>query len=940
MKFLTKYLSVVFAVVATQAAGQFIDVTAANGIVNINEGTFDGNGVSFYDFNDDGLDDITLANGADGLLFYQNNGGTYSQVSFNIQPPVGYHIVMVLWADYDNDGDPDLLTTQLGGRLQLWENDGAYSFTDIGAVAGLDATLREFWGAAWCDYDHDGFLDLYVAKYYDELNDFNQDHKGLLYHSNGDGTFTDVTVNAGVDLMPRAIFQPVFFDYDMDGWEDLFLVIDRNAWTNEMFRNNGNGTFTKVSVAVGLNHAFDAMSGTVDDFDNDGDIDLYVTNGLPGNRLYRQNADHTFTNIAVSAGVTVNQICWGALWLDYDNNTLQDLYVATTSSTFGFGPQQNKFFINEGGGLFTDGTTTVGMLGDNYPTFCVAMGDVNNDGYYDLVYNCNDPFPSRLWQNDGGSNHYLSVDLEGVYSNRDGIGTMIHCYAGGAHYIRFTCSGENLAGQNSDKEIFGLGSVASVDSLVVEWNSGLVDKFYGLGVNQFLHIVEGSSQATISLAGNHSICAGDSLYVQASALLPYAWNTGSDEEGLWLTEEGVYFISASLGDMTFTSDSLNLSFYQPVVYEAAVTDQQCPGVADASATLNVAPDEVVAVTWSTGETGLGIGLLWPGEFSFTGTDANGCTFWGEVLVVEAMPFTDTVEVSHVHCAGIDDGAAVLSMVNAEPAGVLWSTGTTSLEVTGLAPGNYIYEGLTTLGCAFSGSVWVEPADTLQATVQVTDVYCSGADSGEANLTITGGQAPHVPDWGEDDPAALTAGSYTVVVTDAYACTDTVHFVVNEPPAISLSVVTEDAQESGAGGTAMAVVSGGVPPFQYDWGSGPAGEEGLTGLEPGDYLLTVIDANNCAAYTLFSIGLIPGVPDGVSSTAVITHEGDGQYVLTFAALGLRDMLISNAEGRMVRVIRSAERSVRLDLSREATGVYLVVLRDAMGRAHETFRLLRP
>jgi len=289
---------------------QFIDVTLEQGIVNVNEGTFDGNGVSFYDFNYDGWDDLTIANGADEPLFLINNQGNYEPVewSMDIDPPA--HIVMMLWSDYDNDGDADLLTTQLGGPLELWNNDGYFSFTEVSDEAGLDNGSWEYWGAAYCDYDHDGCLDLYVAKYYDDdLFDVSPDHRARLYHSNCDGTFTDVTLAAGVQLTPRAVFQPVFFDYNHDGWEDLFLVIDRNAWTNELYLNNQDGTFTNVTVATGLNQAFDAMSGTVDDYDNDGDLDIYVTNGWPGNKLYEHNSDHTFTNIALSAGVTVNLIC-------------------------------------------------------------------------------------------------------------------------------------------------------------------------------------------------------------------------------------------------------------------------------------------------------------------------------------------------------------------------------------------------------------------------------------------------------------------------------------------------------------------------------------------------------------------------------------------------------------------------------------------------------
>ncbi|NNE55931.1 MAG: CRTAC1 family protein [Flavobacteriales bacterium] len=536
----------------TSACAQFVDVASQHGIANINEGTYDGNGVSWYDFNYDGWDDLTLANGDEGLLFFVNDNGSLVETELNLPIEPIAHVIMVLWADYDNDGDADLVTTQLGGHLQLWENDGSFNFTDISTSVGLDTGIREWWGAAFCDYDHDGFLDLYVAKYYDWLNNFDPDHESILYHNEGDGTFADVTISAGVHLPPQATFQPVWFDYNDDGWEDLFLVIDRIVWENRLYLNNGDGTFTDVSAASDLDVKINSMTGSICDYDNDLDFDLYVTNGPTHNYLFNNQDDGTFIETTYAAGLQVDKTSWGAQWLDYDNNGWADLFVGTTGAFFG-GGEQNRFYENNQDGTFSDMTFSSGIWGDESPAMVSAMGDFNNDGYYDFATNCNDPFLSSLWQNDGGNNHYLSVSLEGVIANRDGIGSKLTCWVDGDAFVRYTHCGEDLAGQASRKEIFGIGAATLVDSLRIDWNSGTVDIHYDILPDQHLQLTEGQAFCQYDQCscmgdfnGDHSIDIPDLLMfltgMGCSGICPYDLdgdsNTNSSDILLFLSVIG------------------------------------------------------------------------------------------------------------------------------------------------------------------------------------------------------------------------------------------------------------------------------------------------------------------------------------------------------------------------------------------------------------------
>lgn len=500
----------------TSSYAQFLDVTDLHGIDNINEGTSFGNGLSFYDFNRDGWDDLTLANGADEPQFYVNNNGTLELTTLNILIQPTEQIEAILWVDYDNDGDADLFTSQRGGRIQLWNNDGEFNFTDVSVEADLEQGNWDWWGASFCDYDHDGDLDFYAAKYYDTLNNFDPDKESVLYQNDGDGTFTDVTTASGVDLPPQAMFQPVWFDYDGDGWEDLFLVIDRIVWMNRLFKNDGDGTFTDVTLESGTGQLINSMTGTIGDFDNDLDFDVYVTDGPYTNILLENMGDGTFSEIAEEAGLLVNETSWGSLWLDYDNDALQDIFVGTAG--FMFGAEQNHFYKNVGNQVFIEWIDEVGLLGDNSASLTSAMGDINNDGYYDFATNNNDPMPSKLWLNDGGSNNYLSIALEGTIANRDGIGSRITCYTPDGTYVRYTHCGEDLCGQCSRKEIFGLAQTTVIDSLSVEWNSGTVDWHFNLLVNRHYELVEGEEFCLLDdcscpgdYTGDHQIDVSDML---------------------------------------------------------------------------------------------------------------------------------------------------------------------------------------------------------------------------------------------------------------------------------------------------------------------------------------------------------------------------------------------------------------------------------------------
>jgi hypothetical protein len=351
----------------------------------------------------------------------------------------------------------------------------------------------ENYGAGFADYNLDGYLDLYICNYNSTADPATLEN--YLLRNNGDLTFSDVTAQAGGGNGVQLTLGCVWFDYDKDGWPDLFVFNDKEIYDNALYHNNGDGTFWNLASFTGTNHAINAMSGTSGDYNNDGWLDLYVTNGpIVGNLLLKNNSGFTFTNEAAVSGVQVFDMCWSAQWIDYDNNMWQDLYVAVRD--WDETPTPNHFFINNGNGTFTYDVDQEHFPNDDRIGWSNALGDLNNDGFQDLVQFTDYASPMGLWLNEGNNNHYIKVSLTGVVSNRDAVGSWIECHAGGVAQHRYTYCGEDYLAQDSQHEIIGLKQFSVIDSLVVHWPSGLTESWYDVQADQHLEITAGSTLTT------------------------------------------------------------------------------------------------------------------------------------------------------------------------------------------------------------------------------------------------------------------------------------------------------------------------------------------------------------------------------------------------------------------------------------------------------------
>ena len=521
----------------TQQAGiHFVHLKGNKGVANIMDEA--GPGVCVFDFDGDGWPDIYLVSARDlygrGLVarnaLYRNNGdGTFTDVTEKAGVPgTGYGLGCVV-GDYDNDGYPDLYVMQYGKNV-LYHNNGDGTFSDVTAKAHVDGTdfgTRLHLGATFFDYDRDGNLDLYVGGYVDFGPEVKQTcitagaesscppgqyrgSPGVLYHNNGDGTFTNVTKAAKIYQPNGKILSVLASDYDNDGWPDLFASND--GMEIYLYHNNHDGTFTEsgLQAGVGLNEdggTMAAMCLSVGDYDNDGLLDLYVSDfaEVP-HHLWRNTGGGAFEEVSRKAGIatiTARFLSFGGGFTDYDNDGWVDLFIANghvyqgveSSTVKGHYKQINLLFHNNRDGTFTDVTADAQAHGNGFSVPRLGRGaafaDLFNDGHEDIVVGNNDDPPSLLRNRSGASNHFVSFKLVGTRSNRDALGARIRVKAGGISQTREIAAGGSYMSQSDLRAHFGLGPSTLVDRVEVTWPTGIRQEFHSVKADQFYVIEEG-----------------------------------------------------------------------------------------------------------------------------------------------------------------------------------------------------------------------------------------------------------------------------------------------------------------------------------------------------------------------------------------------------------------------------------------------------------------
>ena len=510
-----------------------------------------GSGVALLDYDNDGWLDIYLLNGSTidavkgvespprAMLLHNNHDGTFTDVTEKAGVANERWGFGVAVADYDNDGWPDIYVSNYG-KNRLYHNNHDGTFTDVAEKAGV-ALGGWSTGPTWGDYDHDGLLDLFVPGYvhydldrpilagkggvpegacqYRGVNVFcgpmgllgESDH---LFHNNGDGTFTDVSLKAGVaDREGRYGFASVFADVDDDGWLDLIVANDSTP--NYLYRNRHDGTFEDISYLSGFalneeGRAQASMGIALGDFNHSGRLGLFITTFSDDYKtLYRNDGDASFTDISFKAGLgnpTIPFLGWGTGFLDFDNDGFLDLFIANghvypIADQRDWGTtwaQRPQLFRNLDGAKFQEVPPATGSgLAAVVCSRGAAFGDLFNDGHIDVVLNNLDSSPTLLRNVVNNGNHWITLKLiGGPKSPRDAIGAKAFLTAGGVRQRADVFSGGSYASSSDPRLHFGLGSASKVDKLEILWPSGAREEVTVPCIDCIVQLTEGKGGAT------------------------------------------------------------------------------------------------------------------------------------------------------------------------------------------------------------------------------------------------------------------------------------------------------------------------------------------------------------------------------------------------------------------------------------------------------------
>ena len=502
-----------------------------------------GAGCAFLDYDSDGWMDIYLVNSGScdfftpspplrNALYRNNRDGTFTDVTEKAGVPGGGYGMGVAAGDYDGDGFPDLYVTQYG-RSILYHNNGDGTFADVTEMAGVAAPG---WAssAVWFDYDNDGKLDLFVCRFVDfsksknhrcgapnlpalaGLNEYCYPRiytpmPSWLFHNNGDGTFTDVSQKMGIADNPGKSWGVVATDINNDGWLDLFVSNDTTA--NFLFVNREGRRFEEIGFTSGVAYgeggkARSGMGVDSADFNQDGWMDLFVTDlNHELYAFYLNKHDESFDDVAGPSGIAnASKLMsgWGVKFFDFDNDGNLDLFIANGHPDDLIEKIYDSVTYREPLLLFQNtGTELKNISRESGPAFArplsargLALGDFDNDGAVDVLISNNDSAPVLLKNNAGGKNHWLGMRLTGKKCNPDAVGARISWQAGDLRRNTMKVGGGSYLSSHDPRIVLGIGARQKLDWVEIKWPkpSTLVQRFTKLPLDRYISIVEGEEK--------------------------------------------------------------------------------------------------------------------------------------------------------------------------------------------------------------------------------------------------------------------------------------------------------------------------------------------------------------------------------------------------------------------------------------------------------------
>lgn len=515
-----------------------ISFTNSNMLLNNNNNGFNsGVAIGISDLNNDGLDDLVRLNQGRVLTFdYQNADGSFTQVIFGQVSNVSQWMICV--ADLNNNGHNDVMAGGAYDNIKLIQADDNGVYTQSNLPNGsMFAQASNF-----ADINNDGWIDAFIC---------HDDAESRIWANDGSGNL--IPANDWIDMatVPASDnsgnYGSVWTDFDNDGDLDLYIAKCRQGVNNPsdprrinaLFVNDGNGNFTEAAGDYGLK--IGAQSWTVDfaDIDNDGDLDCFITNHDVPSMLLENDGFGNFTDITAGSGLEIGGLPIQGVMRDFDNDGFVDILVAGT---------QHFLFLNNGDKTFTK--VPAPFSPQQMESF--AIGDLNHDGFLDIyggyanVYTNPSNIDDVLWMNQGNDNNFVAITLTGVESNRNGIGARIELHGPWGIQIREVRAGESYGIVNTFTQHFGLGTSTGIDSLVVKWPSGNIDVLVDPEINQFIQLTENgciSPAVSIAADGPLTFCSGESVTLSATpGYNQYTWSGGGTTDEIVVTEAGTYSV--------------------------------------------------------------------------------------------------------------------------------------------------------------------------------------------------------------------------------------------------------------------------------------------------------------------------------------------------------------------------------------------------------------
>ena len=467
------------------ASNTYMDPCGSGSLISANTDSWNS---AWADYDNDGWEDIFITEKSfdHPNKLFRNTGGGFSETAQNTLTASATAAAASTWADMDNDGDLDvLIVNATRHKSQLYENNGNGTFTAL-TSSGIDSDPQYFHGAAWSDFDNDGYVDLIITNFFETRFHF-------LYKNNGNKTFTRI-LNTPITAESNRSVAPILCDYNNDGLTDVFIPNGSNK-PNSLFKNLGNFNFEKITTGDIATDAYNSVGACWGDYDGDGWVDLFVANASnQNNNLYHNNGDGTFTKITSS--IVANELghSHGANFIDIDND--QDLDLLVTNDE---GP--NFLYTNDGAGNFTR-IIEEAIATDIGLSYGQAWADYNKDGMLDVMITTHSNQPDKLFCGKQNANHWINIKLEGTFSNRSGIGAHVKVKTGGIWQVRQVNAISGFGSQNSLRQHVGLGNYPTIDSIEVRWPSGYRQYLTNIAADRFITITEESGNV-VSLLTFH-----------------------------------------------------------------------------------------------------------------------------------------------------------------------------------------------------------------------------------------------------------------------------------------------------------------------------------------------------------------------------------------------------------------------------------------------------